>query len=159
MSTENTTEKSIPSVARLVRVETVLNSDPTLKSKLGKKTVKTTKRGGDAVLFSPEVVAVAAAMVAAGVDPCASGVSKADITAAAVKVFGTPTAPLVTAAEPSGDQPLPTPPAVGSKPGHNLGVYTLLLSAIQLAQADSIPGADRRKSQLEDVAEAFRQTL
>lgn len=156
---------NIPSAARLVRVETVLVSDPTLKAKLGKKSVEITKRGGDKVKFSPEVVAVATAMQEAGIDPCAPGVSKATITEHAERVFGTNTAPLAelapeAAPAPAGDPALPTPPVVAAqKPRHHLGIYTLLLSAIQLAQADTLPGAERRKTQLEDVAEAFRATL
>ena len=93
------TIEKVPSVVRCVRVEEYTMSSPELARRVSPtKSVPVKKRGGDACYFAPEIVAIAAAMMADDKDPCAQ--SKAEILSYGAKVLNvTSVTPKVVEAE------------------------------------------------------------
>ena len=129
---------AVPSAVRVIRVEGVLKDEPAFKEKLGKKTETVEKRDGSKVHVSPEVIAVAVAIHAAGKDAATLG--KADILKFAATVLGAP-APEAAAASASAPAASAAPPtgniaAKATKANPQLCAYALLLGAYQMAEQD-----------------------
>jgi len=58
-----------PTVTELIRVEKILEADPAVRRRLGRKTTLVRKRTGERTWFAPEVVAIAEAMMARKLNP------------------------------------------------------------------------------------------
>jgi hypothetical protein len=170
MSTETTPDASIPSAARLSRIESVLTGEPAFKGKIGKKTVTVPKRDGSKVHFAPEVVDVGRAIQADNKD--AVTLSKKEILGYAIKVLNGGAAPASEAAD-TGDEPAPGPsapagevaPAAGKslsdlqpQLNQNISILSLLVSAMQIADLDKQAGADGRRKKLKELAEEYAPT-
>ena len=140
----------LPSAARLTRIQTVLEAEPAFKDKLGDKSVKVAKRSGEEIKFSQSVVDVGVAMQRDGKDACTS--PKSDILRYADRQFSQ-TVPAETA-EPGSiitedDRKLP----------YALAVYTLLVSASQIAGCDDAPGSDERRRLITAAAREYEQLI
>lgn len=61
--------RTTPSVTELIRAETILQRDPAVRRRLGRKTTMVRKRTGERTWFAPEVVAIAEAMMARKLNP------------------------------------------------------------------------------------------
>lgn len=187
---ENVTkDPTMPTVARVSRVEAVLTSEPAFKDVLGKKEVSLTKKDGTKVNYCAQVVEVAKAIHAAGQD--AVSLSKNDILKYAMKVLkvsGGPaeaemdataaTAPVAestaaetetkaeTKAEPAPEVETGKPEvtvegvkAAAASRNQNMSVVSLLCSAEQMSASDKKPGAESRRAKLNALIKEYGMTL
>ncbi|MHC1770104.1 MAG: hypothetical protein AB9869_38450 [Verrucomicrobiia bacterium] len=78
--------RTTPSVTELIRVEKILEHDPAVRRRLGRKTTLVRKRTGEKVWFASEVVAIAEAMMARKLSPERASVRQ--VLSVAVRVLG-----------------------------------------------------------------------
>lgn len=81
--------RTTPSVTELIRVEKILEHDPAVRRRLGRKTTLVCKRTGERTWFAAEVVAIAQAMMARKLSPERAPVCQ--ILSVAVRVLGSDT--------------------------------------------------------------------
>jgi hypothetical protein len=75
-----------PTVTELIRVEKILEADPAVRRRLGRKTTLVRKRTGERTWFAPEVLAVAQAMMSGRLGPERAHVRQ--VLSVAVRVLG-----------------------------------------------------------------------
>jgi len=174
-------DPTMPTVARVSRVESILTGEPAFKGKLGAKSETLSKRDGTKVKFALGVVQVAKAIHAEGKDAVALG--KNDILKIAMKVLGVgdgntvapgAEAPAAEAPAETSESSAPVAEAETSeapaeapagdaktKPSinQNISVVALLVSALQIAEVDSKPGAESRRKKLNDLLQEYNQVI
>ena len=159
-------DTTIPSFARVKRVQDIVASDKALKSKLSAKSETVAKRNGDKAKFSPEVIQIAQAIQDAGQD--AASIPKGELLQHAQAVLEGGTPPAAPAPEapaddkadtteaPAAEAETPAPAAKGKfKADPSICILNLLLGAEQLAEADKNPGADGRRKELGAVIKKY----
>jgi len=151
MSENATTEEVVwPSLAKVQKIEEVLKEDEATKARIGKETVALKKRGETAT----EKVSLLAAkvtkqLIEEGKNPFASKKSDVLLAAAAILDGAAP------ATAPSVPSPTSEKSATPAKINQNIGVVSLLLSAIQIAERDAEAGNESRLGDLKKVKDAY----
>lgn len=169
-------ENSAPSLVRLVRVDYFISREPKYSSKYGPEPYVEPKKGKK---FPDGVYKVAMAIQEAGLDVVTFGRKETCAWADHVLLGAPAPAPAVSAAAPAAEErpevtsaPLATAEAASASTAANqppsdessfplgvnvnIAIYTLTLSALELARYDRRPGAEERRKNLEATANAYR---